>query len=203
MSEQLFVIDRSRMTCAGGIATLDMMLHLIATKHGRALAEVVANGFVHGRIRHDGEQQRASAEDAFAPVDQRLARIVHTMEDNLEAPLSPTQLARRAGISVRQLERLIRQTLGDTPTGYYRKLRLQAARNHLFYGEMPIREIAEATGFLSLSVFSRTFKAHFGLAPSEFRRQFSGDRLQRFHPEIRQQLGLGAPEAVRAESRRS
>ena len=63
---------------------------------------------------------------------------------------------------------------------------------------MPIQEIADATGFSSPSVLSRTFKARFGLSPREFRRQFSGERLQRFRPQIRQQLGLGAA-ATRAE----
>ena len=71
------------------------------------------------------------------------------MEAHLDQPLPPRQLAARAGISVRQLERLIASRFHDTPGGYYLKLRLQAARNHLFYGDMPIQEIAMATGFSS------------------------------------------------------
>jgi AraC family carnitine catabolism transcriptional activator len=190
MRETLFAIDRNRITCAGGIATLDMMLHLIANKHGRALAEVVANGFVHGRIRRDGDSQRASADDAFSLSNHRLAGIVQDMEANLESPLSADELAARAGISVRQLERLMRDTLQEAPSRYYLKLRLQAARNHLFYGDMPIQEIAQACGFSSPSVLSRAFKDHFGVSPREFRRQFSADRLERFRPELRQQFGL-------------
>lgn len=186
--EQLYVFDRNRMTCAGGIATLDMMLHLIAMRHGRDLAQIVANGFVHGRVRRDAEQQRVSADDAFGHVDPRLARVVRAMEDNLETPLGARELAAAAGISVRQLERLIRDRFGDTPMRYYLKLRLQAARNHLFYGDMAIQDIAAACGFSSPSVLSRTFRAHFGLSPRAFRSQFSGDQLSRFRPEIRQRL---------------
>ena len=85
--ETLFAIDRNRITCAGGMATLDMMLHLVANRHGRALAEVVANGLVHGRIRHDGERQRVSAGDALGVVNHRLAGIVETMEEHLELSL--------------------------------------------------------------------------------------------------------------------
>jgi len=59
------------------------------------------------------------------------------------------------------------------------KLRLQAARNHLLYGDMPIQDIAAACGFSSPSVLSRTFRAHFGLTPRAFRSEFSGDRLRR------------------------
>ena len=188
--ETLFAIDRNRVTCAGGIATLDMMLHLIASKHGRALAEVVANGFVHGRIRHDNDRQRVSADDAFSLVNHRLAGVVQDMEEHLESPLSTNDLAARAGISVRQLERLMHDTVREAPARYYLKLRLQAARNHLFYGDMPIQDVAQACGFSSPSVLSRAFKDHFGVSPREFRRQFSSDRLERFRPELRQQFGL-------------
>jgi transcriptional regulator GlxA family with amidase domain len=88
VSEQLYVVDRHRITCAGGTATLDLMLYLIGTKCGRNLAQIVANGFVHGRRRHDAEQQRVSADDAFGHADPRLARVIQAMEANIEAPLS-------------------------------------------------------------------------------------------------------------------
>lgn len=189
--ETLFAIDRNRITCAGGVATIDMILHLIANRYGRALAEVVANGLVHGRIRHDSERQRVTADDALGVVNHRLADIIHTMESHLETPLRTETLARRVGISVRQIERLMRETLGETPSRYYLKLRLQAARNHLFYGDMPIQEISQACGFTSPSVLSRAFKSHFGVSPREFRRQFSIDRLERFRPELRRQPGMG------------
>jgi transcriptional regulator GlxA family with amidase domain len=190
VSEQLYLIDRNVMTCAGGVATLDMMLHLIGTRHGRDLAQIVADGFVHARPRRDVENQRASPDDVAGPHDPRLARVLRAMEGNLESPLPARALAAGAGVSLRQLERLIRDRLHDTPTGYYLKLRLQAARNQLFYGDLPIQEVAAACGFSSPSVLSRTFKAHFGLSPRQFRNQFSGDQLQRFRPEIRRQLSF-------------
>ena len=112
VSEQLYTFERNRMTCAGGIATLDMMLHLIALKHGRDLAQIVANGFVHGRLRRDAEQQRVSVDDAL--VDPRLGRIVRAMEENIELPLGARELAAQARISVRQLERLVRGRFATT-----------------------------------------------------------------------------------------
>ncbi len=197
--ETLFAIDRNRVTCAGGVATLDLMLHLIANRHGQALAEVVANGLVRGRIRHDSETQRASVDDAFGRVNHRLASIVQTMELHLETPLSIEELAECTQISVRQIERLMRETLGERPSRYYLNLRLQTARNHLFYGDMPIQEIAQACGFSSPSVLSRAFRDRFGLSPREFRRQFSADRLGRFRPELRHQSGVGRVAAERSQ----
>ena len=190
--EQLFLSDRNRLTCAGGIATLDLMLELIRTKHGHDLAEVVRTGLVHERQRSGFEPQRVAIGGHVASVDRRIAGIVADMEAHLDQPLPPRQLAARAGISVRQLERLIASRFHDTPGGYYLKLRLQAARNHLFYGDMPIQEIATATGFSSPSVLSRSFKARFGLSPREFRDQFARERLQRFRPEVGSSSGLGS-----------
>ena len=66
-TEQLYVIDRDRITCAGGVATLDLMCHLIARRHGPGLAQIVANGFVSQRIRRDAEPQRLSAQHISGP----------------------------------------------------------------------------------------------------------------------------------------
>ncbi len=188
--EQLYLFDRERLTCAGGMATLDMMLHLIRRRHGAALAQVVANGFVHGRVRQDSEQQRASAQRPTADADPQLMTVLRHMEENLETPLSPGELAEKAGISLRKLERLTRAKLGDTPMHYYLKVRLQEARNLLFYSNLPVGEIATACGFSAQSVFSRAFRAHFGMSPRDFRNQFRADQLMQFRPEIRPQMVL-------------
>lgn len=192
--EQLYVVERNRLSCAGGIATFDLMLELVRRKAGAALAEVVRAGLVHKRARLGHEPQRPPLAAVSGPLDRRLEAVVQLIERHLDQPLAPEELARRVGLSLRQLQRLTRARLGESPAALALRLRLLAARNHLFYGDLSIQEIAVATGFASPSVFSRCFKARFGLAPREFRRQFSGERLERFRPEIRQELALPTPE---------
>lgn len=187
ITEQLYVIDRNRLTCAGGAAALDMMLHFIALRHGHSLAQLIASGFIHERIRSDSEQQRLSAQQGIGRFDPQLMRIVQEMEENLETPLSPAELAGRAGLSVRALERLVQRHFADSPMRYYLKIRLQTARNLLFYSDASIQEVATATGFSSPALFTRTFRGHFGKSPREFRRQFRTDQLRRFRPEISSQ----------------
>jgi AraC family carnitine catabolism transcriptional activator len=186
--EQLYVIDRDRITCAGGVATLDLMLHLIARRHGHGLAQIVANGFVAQRIRREAEPQRLSAQHISGDSRAPFTRILHAMEDNLETPLSARQLAERAGISVRALGRILRDRVGESPMRYYLKVRLQAARNALFYSDIPIQDVAASCGFSCPEVFSRSFRSHFGLSPREFRQQFTREQLRRFRPELEQQL---------------
>lgn len=188
VTEQLYMIDRDRITCAGGHATLDMMLGLIARRDGPALAQVVANAFVAQRTRRENEPQRLEARQLSGDSHSPFTRILHDMEENITVPLSAHHLAERAGISLRALSRVLRDRIGEPPMRYYRKVRLQAARNALFYSDIPIQDIAASCGFGSPEVFSRTFKTHFGLAPREFRRKFASDELKRFRPELDQQL---------------
>ena len=188
VSEQLYVIDRDRITCAGGVAALDLMLHLIARRHGPGLAQIVANGFVSQRIRRDAEPQRLSAQHISGDSRSPFTRILHEMEENLETPLTARQLEQRAGISVRALGRILRDRVGESPMRYYLKVRLQAARNALFYSDIPIQDVAASCGFSCPEVFSRSFRSHFGLSPRDFRQQFTREQLRRFRPELEQQL---------------
>jgi transcriptional regulator GlxA family with amidase domain len=189
ITEQLYVVDRDRITCAGGNAALDLMLHLIARRHGPELAQIVANGFVAQRMRRDAEPQRLSARQLSGEVGAPLARILHAMEANLEAPLSARELADRTGTSIRSLGRILRDRVGESPMRYYLKVRLQAARNALFYSDLPIQSIAASCGFSCPEVFSRSFRAHFGMSPRELRQQFAREQLRRFRPELEPEIG--------------
>src|SRR3546814_14132280 len=91
VSEELFVIDRSRFTCAGGIAALDLMLHFIAEQHGTSLAQVVANGFVHGRRRLPPEPQLLQPPSQHGVHHHRLDRLLQQLEENLQTPLAPAE----------------------------------------------------------------------------------------------------------------
>ena len=182
--ERIVVPDRNRITCAGGLAAVEMMLHLIAVEASPELAVVVANGLVHGPIRGAGEPQRNVLESAAGVLDPLIVKAMHLMEANLEVPLSRGGLAAAVGLPQRRLQRLFQRRLGDSPMRYYLKVRLQAARNHLFYSDLPIQDIALACGFSGPEVFSRSFRARFGQSPREFRKSYGTDRLHRFHPEF-------------------
>ncbi|MCX7348981.1 MAG: GlxA family transcriptional regulator, partial [Alphaproteobacteria bacterium] len=123
----LFEIDRDRFTSAGGTTALDMMLTLIASQHGPELASAVAEGILHSPIRHHSEHQRMSLPARIGARHPKLVGIIEEMEKNLEEPLSPSILAKQAGLSTRQLERLFRRYLDRSPKRYYLDLRLKKA----------------------------------------------------------------------------
>ncbi|WP_207099737.1 GlxA family transcriptional regulator [Paracoccus shandongensis] len=161
----VFVNDGNRLTAAGGTSSIDLMLHLIAEAHGDALATEVADQMLHTAIRTDQDRQRLSIPTRIGVRHPRLAAVIARMEANLEEPISPAQLAADAGMSTRQLERLFRRYLNRSPKRYYMETRLARARNLLMQTEMPVIEIALASGFSSPSHFSKCYRAFYGSTP--------------------------------------
>jgi transcriptional regulator GlxA family with amidase domain len=79
------------------------------------------------------------------------------------------KLAQRAGVSVRQLERLFADHLGSTIQARYLRMRLDRARILLRQTTLPVVEVAAETGFVTPSHFSRTYRSVFGRSPRQDR----------------------------------
>ena len=166
----VYEIDRKRYTCAGGTTSIDLMLEIIRRDHGINIANGVANQFQHERIRSDGDRQRVGPERDLTGKSEKLRKIVELMADHLDDPFSAVELAKSAGLSVRQVERLFLRHLNVTPGRYYMRLRLERARELLRQTNMPILDVAIATGFTSHSYFAQSYRLQFGRPPSEERR---------------------------------
>lgn len=161
----LFEIDEDRFTSAGGTTALDMMLTMIAAQHGQDLASSVAEQVLHSPIRHHSEHQRMSLPARIGARHPKLVTIIERMEENLEDPLSPSVLAKQAGLSTRQLERLFRRYLDRSPKRYYLELRLKKARSLLLQTDLSVINVALACGFTSPSHFSKCYRAYYGRTP--------------------------------------
>ena len=181
--DRIYLVSGNRAHCAGGVATLDMMLDLIAACGGEALADEVANALVHTRRPGD----RAQRSDAISrPEAASLAvRLVQKMEQNLDFPLTQVDLARELAVSSRSLSRLCRRSFDESPMRLYLRVRLQAARNFLFYEDFSISDVANACGFSYPAVFSRVFKKQYDLTPREFREELRHNQHSSLRPEIR------------------
>ena len=136
VTSELFEIDRDRFTCSGGIAAFDLMLHVITGQHGFALASAVSDQFIHERIRDKRDRQRMALPARLGIRHPKLLAAIRRMEENLEEPVSRSELARTIRVSSRQLERLFRKYLGRTPTRFYLDLRLDKARQLLQQTDM-------------------------------------------------------------------
>ncbi len=165
LTKSVFVIDGNRITTAGGTASIDMMLKIIADDHGEELANAVADQLIYSSIRTDQDTQRLSIPTRIGVRHPKLSQVIQMMEQNIEEPISPSILAKDVGMSTRQLERLFRRYLSRSPKRYYMELRLQKARNLLMQTDMTVINVALACGFASPSHFSKCYRSHYNTTP--------------------------------------
>lgn len=161
----LFVLDRDRLTCAGGVAALDMALALIERQHGADLATAVSEWYLHSEIRGGGGPQRASLADRYGVTNVRLLRVLAEIERRPSPPPTRADLAKLAGTSIRYLERLFARDLRTTIGAHSLGVRLERARLLLRQSGRPILDVAVMCGFTSRSHFARAYRERFGHPP--------------------------------------
>ncbi len=174
ITEEIFEVDGRLCTCAGGTSSLDLFLYLIQQDYGKELALGVCDQFINHRIREPSDRQRLQLSQRLSLYNPKLIKVITLMEQSLDDPLTPTELADRCYISVRQMERLFKAHLHQSPNAYYLQLRLDRARQLLQQSDMALISVATACGFNSLAHFSRSYKNHFLCSPSQDRLIQSG-----------------------------
>lgn len=170
MDESLFVFDRDRLTCCGGLASADMALEIIRLQQGLELANASSRYIFHERLRHGDEGQLPDMREPVGyAAPPKLREAILIMERNLEQPIAIPDLAAQLALSQRQLERLFRAHTGVSPVRYYVDVRLDRARGLITQTELPVGEVAIACGFGTPVQFTRSYKRRFGTTPSKDR----------------------------------
>lgn len=168
VADRLFVVDGTRITCAGGGGVADLATFIVERHLGRAVAQKSRHVLLLDRPR-GGSDAQPHPPVAEAVADDRVRRALLIMEQNLADPLPIADIARRLQLSTRQLERRFQQVMGDRPAAFYRVLRLRYARWLLDNTDRSVTEIALDAGFSDCAHFSRQFKAAHGFPPTRAR----------------------------------
>lgn len=98
-----------------------------------------------------------------------LLQAVEIIEANTERPYPQDELARRVGLSSRQVERLFRRYLDTTPRQYALAHRLRRARSLLRSTSLGVLDVAMTVGFATASHFTKSYRDHFGVTPTRDR----------------------------------
>lgn len=167
----LFEFQDGIYTCAGGTASLDMMLHLIEEDHGNELINKICEQALTDRVRNPQDRQRLPLRARLGVQNPKVLNIIEFMESNISEPLSLVEIAHYSGLSRRQIERLFQQHLGRSPAKYYLEIRLERARHLIKQSTMPVVEIAIACGFVSASHFSKCYRELYSKSPVQERSQ--------------------------------
>ncbi len=169
ISDQIFVVDRKRLTCSGGASSAHLAAYLVEKHVGRAQA----SKSLHIMIIDDAlqpEKPQPGIPLDLKTKDPLVKRALLIMQQNIDTPLSITEVARRMGNSKRLVERHFRTALGSSPQAAFLGVRLAFARHLVETTDKSVAAIAVECGFCDSSHLSRMFRRRFERTPNEIRR---------------------------------
>jgi transcriptional regulator GlxA family with amidase domain len=168
VSDQIFVVDRDRLSCSGGASSAHLAAFLVDRHIGPAAARKSL------AIMIIDEAMGAERPQPGLPLDLTtqeplVKRALLAMQQSMEAPLPVTELAQRLGVGRRKLERHFADALGVTPREADRRIRLAQAKHLLARSDRSVARIAAETGFCDASHLIRTFRDAEGTTPEAWR----------------------------------
>ena len=167
----LFVDDGDLLTSAGAAAGVDLCLHVVRRDHGSEVANQAARRCVVPPWR-DGGQAQYIDRPVPEPHDTGTAPVRAWALERLDRPLSLTDLAARAGMSVRTLTRRFREEVGMSPGRWLTVQRVDLARRLLEASDLPVDQIAQRAGFGTTVSLRQHLHAAIGVSPITYRRTF-------------------------------
>lgn len=165
VDQSLFVIDRDRYTCAGGVSVMDMLHAMLRAEQGSALAQKVGDWYNNGVIREPGTPLRGGLAVKYGIRHPLVLEAVKLMDSHIGDPIDLGLMAELCDASPRQLTRLFQSELGLPPMEFYRDLRLTIGRDLLHQTAANVADIAAAVGYQNQSHFARAFKEKFAQTP--------------------------------------
>lgn len=165
VSGDIFCIDGRIITCAGGISTLDLMLHLVAEFRDRLFARRLAELLIYPTVRGGHEPSRINLRARTGLTNPKVLRAIELMEENIESPMKISEICALLDTSPRHLERLFARLLRMSPSDYYMDLRLREAKRLLTLTEIPVVEVGLRCGFSNATHFSRRFRGMYESPP--------------------------------------
>lgn len=170
--DAIFVQDGPLMTSAGVSAGIDLSLAIVEKDFGAPVARAVAKDMVVFMQRPGGQSQFSVRAQAPHARHETLRQVLDAVAADPADEHTVSSMARRAGLSVRQLTRLFDDEVGTTPARYVEQVRLEAARAMLETGDDTLDVIARRAGFGSPESLRRAFTRHLGVVPSAYRASF-------------------------------
>ncbi|MFC2133707.1 GyrI-like domain-containing protein [Bacteroidota bacterium] len=99
----------------------------------------------------------------------RISKAVSYIDRNIKSKINLEELARAAFFSPFHFHRLFTSIVGETPNEFVKRIRIEKAAHMLVYRKsLSITEVALECGFSSSAAFSRSFKHHYAVSPSEW-----------------------------------
>lgn len=160
-------------TSAGASYTSELIISLIACCLSDQEKAEIGSRLVVQSIRDTKSKQPSGSSYLINAYGPQILSAIQTMEDNIEFPISTKAISKAVGLSIRQLERLFAKKTGVTPGRYYKKIRVEKAHSLITETNMPLIDVALATGFASVPSLSSAYRSEFGASPTGTRKDFA------------------------------
>lgn len=170
-ADVLYVDEGRVLSSAGAAAAFDLCLHIVRLDYGAAVAASAARLSVMP-LERDGGQSQFIERAPPSPEASSLTHVLAWMEQNLQGELSARRIAKRAAMSVRNLNRRFREQTGLTPLRWIARARVRHAQSLLEESSHPIERVASEAGFASATAFREQFRRLVGTSPVAYRRAF-------------------------------
>ncbi|MCM5680540.1 GlxA family transcriptional regulator [Schlegelella sp. S2-27] len=175
VSNQMFVVDRDRLTCAGGTSVVHLAAHIIERTLGRTSAVKALRIMIEEQPLPSRTLQPEQVLSVRS-TDTVVHKAMLLLEQQLHASATIEALCEPLGIGRRQLERRFRQDVGLSPAEYRQQLRLERARWLLQNTDLDVTEVSLECGFQDSASFARVVRKALGLSPREVRQAARADR---------------------------
>lgn len=117
----------------------------------------------------DTSNEADASQQALQPEDELLQKAIAQVEKNLSNDqYTVEELSSDLCMSRMTFYRKIQSLTGQKPTEFIRTIRLRHAAELLREGKLTVTEVSYATGFSSVSYFSRSFRTMYGVPPTQF-----------------------------------
>jgi transcriptional regulator GlxA family with amidase domain len=168
VSNRMFVVDRERLTCAGGTSVVHLAAHLIEQALDRASATKAL------RILIEEQPLPATALQPEEVVTERatdplVRKAMLMLEQRLHEPLSVPTVCQALGLGRRQLERRFRSDVGLSPVAYRQRLRLDRAHWLLVHTDLEMGAVGLECGYPDGAHFARAMRQAYGMNPRRLR----------------------------------
>jgi transcriptional regulator GlxA family with amidase domain len=170
--EVLYVDNGQFLTSAGAAAGLDLCLHMIRRDFGSAVAADAARLSVMPLEREGGQAQFIAPSQPAVPRGSVFEPLLVWLEESSARDMSLAEIAARAGMSTRTLNRRFREQTGTTPLQWLHRARIRRAQHLLETTAHPVDRIGGQVGFGSATAFRDRFKRVVGTSPHDYRRSF-------------------------------
>ncbi len=167
-------------------------LHAQPTVHFREeLTAALLNSAIQLLIHIAAGDMSPMREEPSLP--DRFLSLLHARRGSIR---SVNEAAQRLSVSPRHLSQQVLHATGRHASDWIREVICKEIKELMLFSDRSVKEIATTLGFTNLSFFARFFKKHFGMSPSDYRRQpniqaalttLQPQQLQALEPQQRQE----------------